>query len=178
MVLRCFRTGLVACALCALGLVPLHAETLTGDGASDVATRTLERRAVEAMVWGMPAANYDLMRQEMLDTTDAEVNQVLYWGRPLDWMNQTLTPNPDTMYFMTFYDTREGPVVIEIPPAGDDGSLNANLVTAWQKPLEDFGLLGVDKGRGGKFAVLPPGFAGSVPDGIAPIRPTPMVASR
>lgn len=54
MVLRCFRTGLVACALCALELAPLHAETLTGYGGEDVATRTLERRAVEAMIWGRP----------------------------------------------------------------------------------------------------------------------------
>ena len=27
-----------------------------------------------------------------------KVNQVIYWGRPLDWQNQTLTPNPDTLY--------------------------------------------------------------------------------
>lgn len=158
----------VAAALVAASLIGTPAGA--ADGGDGIAARAVERRAVEAMVWGMPAVNYDLMRQEMLDTTAAEVNQVLYWGRPLDWMNQTLTPNPDTMYFMTFYDTREGPVVIEIPPAGDDGSLNANLVTAWQKPLEDFGLLGVDKGAGGKFAVLPPGFAGSLPEGITGIQ--------
>lgn len=165
------RRMLMLAALLLAGLgsaAATHADT-SGFDPNAIAARVLERRAVEAMIWGMPAVNYDLMRQEMLDTTDAEINQVLYWGRPLDWMNQTLTPNPDTMYFMTFYDTREGPVVIEIPPAGDDGSLNANLVTAWQKPLEDFGLLGVDKGKGGKFAVLPPGFAGSVPDGITGI---------
>ena len=41
-----------------------------------IAARALERRAVEEMIWGMPAVNYDLMRQEMLDTTDAEPNQV------------------------------------------------------------------------------------------------------
>lgn len=34
-----------------------------------IAARAVERRAVEAMIWGMPAVNYDLMRQEMLDTT-------------------------------------------------------------------------------------------------------------
>ena len=30
--------------------------------------------------------------------------QIIYWGKPLDWHNQTLTPNPDTLYFMGFYD--------------------------------------------------------------------------
>jgi len=48
----------------------------------------------------MPAVNYDLMLQEMLSKTGGEVNQVVYWGRPLDWHNQTLTPNPDAIYSM------------------------------------------------------------------------------
>jgi hypothetical protein len=48
-----------------------------------------ERRAVEAVIWGMPIVNYDLMRQEMLNKTNGKVNQIVYWGRPLDWHNQT-----------------------------------------------------------------------------------------
>ena len=67
----------------------------------------------------MPAVNYDLMLQEMLTKTEGKVNQVVYWGRPLDWHNQTLTPNPDAIYFMAFTNTKDvGPVVIEVPPAG------------------------------------------------------------
>jgi hypothetical protein len=59
--------------------------------------RTIERRAVEAVIWAMPVVNYDLMLQEMLTKTPGKVNQMIYWGRPLDWKNQTLTPNPDTL---------------------------------------------------------------------------------
>ncbi len=136
----------------------------------DLNWRAIERRAVEAVIWGMPAVNYDLMLQEMLTQTDGKIGQVVYWGRALDWKNQTLTPNPDTIYFMTFFDTREGPFVIDVPPAGDSGSLNGNIVTLWQMPLEDVGLLGADKGAGGKFVVLPPGFSGSVPDGFTPLQ--------
>ena len=77
----------------------------------------------------MPVVNYDLMLQEMLTKTAGKVNQMIYWGRPLDWRNQTLTPNPDTLYFMAFFNTGDvGPIVIEIPPAGADGALNANIV--------------------------------------------------
>jgi hypothetical protein len=109
-----------------------------------------ERRAVEAVIWGMPVVNYDLMRQEMLNKTNGKVNQIVYWGRPLDWHNQTLTPNPDTLYLMAFYNTKEaGPIVIEVPPGDENGSLNCNIVTTWQMPLEDAGLLGADKGSGG-----------------------------
>src|SRR5215470_16968536 len=79
----------------------------------ELARRAMERRAVEAVIWGMPAVNYDLMLQEMLSKTAGKVNQIIYWGRPLDWKNQTLTPNPDTLYFMSFLNTREvGPIVI------------------------------------------------------------------
>ena len=65
----------------------------------------------------------DAGRQLRLDAagdvtkTAGTVNQFVYWGRPLDWRNQTLTPNPDTLYFMAFYNTQDvGPIVIEIPP--------------------------------------------------------------
>src|SRR5262245_44371208 len=38
-------------------------------GPAELAERTLQRRAVEAVIWGMPAVNYDLMLQEMLGKT-------------------------------------------------------------------------------------------------------------
>ena len=54
---------------------PVHAQ----EGPStEIAQRAVERRAVEAVIWGMPAVNYDLMLQEMLDATDGEPNQVIY----------------------------------------------------------------------------------------------------
>lgn len=133
--------------------------------------RLRHHRAVEAVLWGMPAVNYDLMRQEMLTRTPGRENEVIYWGRPLDWRNQTLTPNPDALYLMTFLDLKAaGPMVIEVPPGDTEGSLNGNIVTIWQMPLEDVGLLGVDKGAGGRFAVLPPGYDQPVPDGFVPLR--------
>ena len=102
---------------------------LTGGAAAQTSSpddRLLRSRAVEAAIWGMPAVNYDLMLQEMLTRTPGKVNQVIYWGRPLDWKNQTLTPNPDTLYFMAFLNTKDvGPIVIDVPPADADGSLKA-----------------------------------------------------
>src|SRR6185437_9727328 len=131
-----------------------------------LAHRAIESRAVEAVIWGMPAVNYDLMLQEMLTKIPGKVNQLIYWGRPLDWHNQTLTPNPDTLYLMSFLDTKDvGPIVIEIPPSGPGGSLNANVVNVWQQPLEDAGLLGADKGKGVKLLMLPPGYSAPIPDG-------------
>jgi hypothetical protein len=144
---------------------------LTGAGAGgnspdELLRRSQERRAVEAVILGMPAVNTELMYDQMLKA-GGNPGQVIYWGKPLDWHNQTLTPNPDTLYFMGFYDTKaSGPMVVEIPPAGNEGSLNGNFVTLWQTALEDAGLLGVDKGKGVKFVITPPGYAGKIPDGF------------
>jgi hypothetical protein len=133
--------------------------------------RAIQRRAVEAAIWGMPAVNTDLMLQEMLTKTPGKVNQIIYWGRPLDWHNQTLTPNPDAIYFMAFFNTNVvGPVVIDVPSGDVNGSLNGNIVTVWQTSLEDVGLLGLDKGAGGKFVILPPGYTDEVPAGYTPLR--------
>jgi hypothetical protein len=133
--------------------------------ADDLTRRMIEHRAVEAVIWGMPAVNYDLMLQEMLEKTDGKTNEILYWSRPLDWKNQTLTPNPDSIYLMCFFNTREaGPVVIEIPPAGG-GSFAGNIVDIWQTPLEDVGPEGADKGKGGKYLILPAGNKQKPPDG-------------
>lgn len=147
------------------------AQAQTPLSSTDIERRLLHSRAVEAFIWGLPAVNTDLMRQQMLTKTACEVGQVIYWGRPLDWRNQTLTPNPDTLYFMVFFDTRDGPIVLDLPAANASNSFNANIVTMWQMPLEDAGLLGIDKGAGVKFVVLPPGFTGSRPTGYVPLQP-------
>lgn len=138
--------------------------------AQQVFDNEIERKAVQAVVWGIPVVNYDLMRQEMLTKTPGKVGQVIYWGRPLDWKNQTLTPNPDALYFMAFFTTRDGPVVLDLPAAESGASFNGNIVNAWQLPLEDAGLLGFDKGKGGKFVILPPGYRDRVPDGFIPLQ--------
>lgn len=143
--------------------VSLHAQTASTDDLN----RRISQRAFEAVVWGMPVVNYDLMVQEMLSKTKGKVNQVIYWGRPLDSKNQTLTPNPDALYFIAFYNTKDGPIVLDLPPADASGSFNANIVTVWQMPLEDAGRLGIDKGQGVKLLILPPGYKGTPPKGYA-----------
>jgi hypothetical protein len=55
-------------------------------------------------------------------------------------------------------------MVLEIPPA-DQGSITGSIMDCWQTPLEDVGPAGVDKGRGGKYLILPPGHSDPVPDG-------------
>jgi hypothetical protein len=155
------RSMLSALALiCAMASA--HPQNLSPD---DLARRTIERRAVEAVIWGMPAVNLDLMLQAMIGSAKGKSNQIVYWSRLPDWKNQTLTPNPDVIYLMPFLNTKDaGPMVLEIPPA-DGGVINGTVMDAWQVPLEDVGPAGVDKGRGGKYLILPPNHSDAVPDG-------------
>jgi hypothetical protein len=139
-----------------------QAQTLTSH---DVARRSVERRAIEAVNWGMPAVNFDLMLQAMIREAKGAPNQIVYWSRPFDWKNQTLTPNPDTIYFMPFFNTKDaGPMVLEIP-AAEGGSITGTVMDCWQAPFEDVGPAGVDKGKGGKYLILPPDYKETIPDG-------------
>jgi len=129
----------------------------------------MERRAVEAVIWGMPAVNYDRMHQAAVRGANVGFNQIVYWSRLPDWKIQTLTPNPDAIYLTPFTNTAEvGPVVLEIPPA-DEGSITGTVMDVWQSALEDVGPAGVDRGKGGKYLILPPGHKGTVPAGYVPL---------
>ena len=137
---------------------------------AELTERTLHRRAIEAVIWGMPAVNAELMFQAMHDAK-ADFNQVVYWSRPVTWKNQTLTPNPDTIYLMPFYNTKDaGPMVLEIPPAGEGESITGSIDEAWQTALEDVGPAGVDKGKGGKYLILPPDYKEKVPGGYIALK--------
>src|ERR1700680_4361170 len=105
-------------ALAVLALVCISTTAQTQNlPADDVLRRAAERRAIEAINWGMPAVNFDLMLQAMISSAKGKPNQIVYWSRLPDWKNQTLTPNPEVIYLMPFFNTKDaGPMVLEIPP--------------------------------------------------------------
>src|SRR5262245_4092950 len=131
-------------------------------GATDLADRMAQRRAVEAVNWGIPAVNFDRMRQAMV-RAGGTFNQIVYWSRLGDWKNQTLTPNPDVIYLMPFINTRDvGAVVLEIPPS-EGGTIAGTVTDCWQGALEDVGVSGLDKGSGAQYLILPPDDRDEIP---------------
>lgn len=137
--------------------------------ANNIKEQILYQRGIEAAIWGMPAVNFQLM-YDALAKINGSYNQVVIWPKLLDWKNQTLTPNPDVIYLMPFFNTEKaGPIVLEIPPA-DSGVFNGSIMTYWQNSLQDVGPGGVDKGKGGKYLFLPPGYdLNKVPAGYIPL---------
>jgi hypothetical protein len=135
---------------------------------ADFEEQIVYSRAIEAVIWGMPAVNSELMHESLIKAK-GDYNQIVYWSRLIDSKNQTLTPNPDVIYINPLYDTRQGPVVLEIPPVEGVSSLTGSLDDGWQTAIEDIGPAGVDKGKGGKYLILPPNYKDAVPFGYIPM---------
>jgi hypothetical protein len=71
---------------------------------------------------------------------------------------------------MNYFSLKDGPVVVEIPAATPEARVFGSIHDAWMIALEDFGPAGADKGKGGKYLVLPPGYDGEVTEGYIVLR--------
>jgi hypothetical protein len=86
-------------------------------------------------------------------------NTVLIFSELMDAKSLMLTNNADTVYFYVNVDATKGPVVVETPP------LALGVVDdMWFQWITDFGLPGPDRGEGGKYLFVPPGYKGELPD--------------
>jgi hypothetical protein len=129
--------------------------------------RMIERRAVDAVIWGLPLVGQDTVKQAAFRDGKATYNDIVWWPKG-SWKNQSPTPNVNTRYMYFFINTKQdGPVVVELPPAVPGASFYGTIEDAWYIPLTDIGF----EGKGGKYLVLPPDFKGDVPDGYIPVRP-------
>jgi hypothetical protein len=135
----------------------------------DLNRRAIERRAVEAAIWGMPIVAFDAMRQAFLRDAGGNYNDVVYWSKPADWRLQVTTPNASSYYVFIAINTKNGPLVLDLPPAVGAG-LFGSMNDAWQAPMADVGPAGEDQGKGGRYLLLPPGHSEAVPVGYFPVR--------
>ncbi len=78
----------------------------------------------------------------------------------LDARSLFLTPNTTTIYIFSQIDLSDGPVVMDAPP----GMLGLIDDAAFEYVI-DVGPFGPDKGKGGKFLFIPPGYEGDIPGG-------------
>jgi hypothetical protein len=73
--------------------------------------------------------------------------------------------NTETVYNWVWLDTKDGPLVIELPP-----HVLGYINDFWSRHVADVGNAGPDKGEGGKYLLLPPGYTGDLPDGYFVLR--------
>jgi hypothetical protein len=126
---------------------------------SSITERMLHHRAVEAVVWAMPMMNFKKFRDALADA-GVGPNDIGYFSEVQDWKFQTATPNNTTPYINFYWNLEEGPIVIEIPPAVPGVGVFGTIMDAWQRPMDDVGASGRDKGRGGKYLILPENYEG------------------
>jgi hypothetical protein len=90
----------------------------------------------------------------------AQDNTVVIFSDLMDASSLFLTANADTIYYMSFVDLTKGPMVIEQPPNGL-GTIN----DMWFSWIIDIGFPGPDRGKGGRYLIVPPGYDGPLPEG-------------
>jgi len=122
-------------------------------------------RAVNAYLMALAPVNQAGMRDTM--RTFGPDNQTdVIWEDLTDSRTVTLTQNDNTIYSFVWLDTHKGPLVVEIPPM-----VLGTVNDFWYRWVADVGLTGADKGKGGKYLILPPGYKGTVPSGYFVVRP-------
>jgi hypothetical protein len=117
------------------------------------------QRGVQAYLSGLPAVSLEAIRRGL--TGFGPVNQTVLTSETLlDSKSLFLTANTTTVYSLLWLDTKDGPLVLEIPP-----EVLGPIDDFWFRWVIDVGVTGPDKGKGGKYLLLPPGYKGDVPEG-------------
>ncbi|HXX01159.1 MAG TPA: DUF1214 domain-containing protein [Candidatus Acidoferrales bacterium] len=136
---------------------------------AELERRTIERRAVEVAIRGIPIVAIDAIRQGFLRDMQARLNDIVYYRLLPDWKFQTTTPNASTHYFYSAHSTKDGPMVLDVPAAVGAG-IYGQVCDIWDVPLAIVGPGGDDKGKGGKYLLLPPDYKDPLPAGCLPVR--------
>lgn len=177
------RASLVIAACMAIPLAQASAQTpmepLGGQpspgarpSVPDLDAQVAYQRAFEAVVWSMPAVAIYRMRAGAFSDLGMSDNGILAYSGVCTPLCELLTANNATPYVGAYSDLRKGPVVLEVPAKTSKGVLYGQIVDAWQTSIADVGPTGADKGAGGKYLLIPPGYTGAIPDGYLVIRST------
>ncbi len=123
------------------------------------------QHAVQAYLLGLPPVNQLSNRQAILAL--GPVNKTVpIWEQMVDSRTVELTANDNTPYTWFWLNLRNGPLVLEVPP-----KVLGLINDMWYRWAGDVGITGPDRGRGGKYLLLPPGYKGQVPKGYYVVRP-------
>ena len=130
--------------------------------------------AREAFVFGLPLVYIALQIDTSTNVATpvgarAPLNQFAHFRKLPDASDQVVVGlNVDTLYSLASIDLSVGPLVLSMPEMGDRYWL-MQLIDAWNNVPAVPGSR-TRGGRGGDFAIVGPGWAGKVPDGVSELR--------
>jgi len=140
--------------------------TLTSfDGVPDAKTTQIVydnldfQRATQAFLAGLPIASMYAWREGFKEFGPVNTT-VIQFQDLMDSKALWLTAQTTSVYMGTWLEMTNEPWVIETPP-----NVLGFIDDFWFRYVVDFGNAGPDKGKGGKFLILPPGYEGDVPEG-------------
>ena len=126
------------------------------------------QRGIEAMIWALPAVSMLSMREGNF-SLGGGFNTVYWLSEPPTALQEAITANNQTPYASIFITTKDGPVVLDVPPATERTAIFGSAIDVWQVPIADIGPAGMDEGKGGRYLFLPPGYKGYIPDDVFPV---------
>lgn len=126
----------------------------------DIEYKIMVQRATQAAIYYMPAACMVDFVKGIRRDLGGDLNDVVYLNEPLGSDDGFLTANDVTAYCWSSLSSEQGPIVVEVPAATDKVSYFGSILNAWSQPIEDVGPAGRDKGNGGRYLLLPPGYDG------------------
>ena len=119
---------------------------------------------VEAFINAYPGASMAALRQGFL-SAGVEDNTVLLFSELMDSASVFLTANCDTVYFLSFIDLTDGPMVLDVPRLPAKSGIVGTIDDMWFRWVTDCGLPGPDRGQGGRYLIVGPGYEGPLPEG-------------
>lgn len=123
------------------------------------------QRAVQAYLLALAPVSQLANKKGISELGPLNVTVPIFEDR-MDSKSLFLTPNNNTPYTWFWLDLRDGPLVLEVPP-----KVLGAIDDIWYNFVTDLGFTGPDKGEGGKYLILPPGYKGDVPEGYFVVRP-------
>lgn len=121
------------------------------------------QRAFEVALWALPAVSIYRFRAGAMQELGLKDNDIITYSTPASPKLEALTANSSTPYIAAYTDLRKGPVVLEVPASGPDGTLYGQVVDAWQFSIADVGPSGLDKGQAAKYLFTSPDYKGDIP---------------
>ena len=88
----------------------------------------IHRRAVEAAVWGMPIEGTRGLLLGARNDLGGDWNDVIYFSKPMESRHGFLTANNQVPYVIASLNTKDGPLVLEVPGASDKAKFFGSLV--------------------------------------------------
>jgi hypothetical protein len=122
------------------------------------------QRAVQAYLLALAPVNMAGLREGLLTVGPANVTIPTFEAN-MNARSIFLTANATTPYTWIWLSLHDGPLVAEVPP------MTLGMIDDfWFRYVTDIGIVGPDKGKGGKYLLLPPGYKGEVPPGYLVVR--------